>query len=137
MNDLLSADSIRAQLFRQNPTDLYRPRYTVYSLGLMTGLFAVAMNIGVAAIAAANAALVCRYFISTDPDGAPLEPRVLFCMLVLFIALILSGCSLILLSVEFDPSFAIFIALVLIAGLGVAAYQPAVRYLMHWHKSGA
>lgn len=135
MNDLLSADSIRAELFRQNPTSLYRPRYTVYSLGLMTGLFSVATNIGVAAIAAANAALLCQYSISNPTFKPPVKARVLFCMLVLFIAFTLSGCSLILLSIEFDPSFAIFIALTLTAGLAVAAYQPAMRYGVQWQNA--
>ncbi|TEB31615.1 hypothetical protein FA13DRAFT_1791394 [Coprinellus micaceus] len=135
LNDLLSADSVRAELFRKNPTDLYRPRYTVYSLGLMIGLFAIAGNIGVAATAAANAALLCQYSISNPTFQPRVEARALFCMLALFIAFILSGCSLILLSIEFDPSFAIFIALVLIGGLVVAAYQPAVRYGGEWRKA--
>jgi hypothetical protein len=137
MNDLLSKDSIQAQLFRPNPTELYHPRYTVYSLGLMFGLFAVAVNIGVGAVATANATLACQFRLSVStPATQPftMEARALSCMRALFVSFILSGCSLILLSVEFDPTFTVFVGLVLLGGIAIVAYQPVKGYAKGWVK---
>ncbi|TEB15520.1 hypothetical protein FA13DRAFT_1747528 [Coprinellus micaceus] len=132
MNDLLSNDFIAAELFRPDPVDTHRTRYTFYSLGLMLGLVAVALDIGVAAIAAVNAALACQFSISPPEFKPMMEARLLFCMIILFIAFFLSGLSLILLTVQFDSPFTVFLAVLFFACFIIAAYQPIAQFGRKW-----
>lgn len=135
MNDLLSSDSVTAELFKPDALNPHRTRYTFYSLGLMLGLVAVALDIGVAAIAAVNAALACQFSISPPEIKPMMEARVLFCMIMLFIAFFLSGMSLILLSTEFDGPFTIFLAVLFFGCFVIAAYQPIARFGQQWIKA--
>ncbi|TEB15516.1 hypothetical protein FA13DRAFT_1721154 [Coprinellus micaceus] len=147
MNDLLAAGSIQAELFRPDPNDPRRTKYTFYSCGVMVGLVAVALDIGVAAIAAVNAALAYASSTNTSADDVEstvrhsgtrspeMEARALFCMVLLFVSLLLSGMSLISLSIEFDPSFSVFLAILsfaIFAGIVIAAYRPVIRFGRKW-----
>ncbi|TEB31645.1 hypothetical protein FA13DRAFT_337210 [Coprinellus micaceus] len=61
-----------------------------------------------------------------------MEVRVLFCMLVMFVAFFLSGISLLLLSVKFDLPFTIVLAVLFFAAIVIAAFQFIARYGMKW-----
>jgi hypothetical protein len=61
-----------------------------------------------------------------------MEGRALFCFLAMFGGFICSGLSLIFLSVEFDPAFTGFVALILLVGIVTATYQSVHRYAKHW-----
>ncbi|TEB31686.1 hypothetical protein FA13DRAFT_1791444 [Coprinellus micaceus] len=131
MNDVLSDGRIEAELFKE-PTPERYTRYTSYSLGLMIGLLAVALNVGVGAIATVNAALAFHFTVSLPTQKPSMEVRVVFCMLVMFVAFLLSGVSIILLSIKFDIPFTLILAILFFAAIVIAAFQFVARYGMKW-----
>lgn len=131
MNDVLSDDGIEAELFKE-PTPERYTRYTSYSLGLMIGLLAVALNVGVGAIATVNAALACHFTVYVPKHKPSMEARVVFCMLIMFVAFLLAGASIILLSIKFDIAFTIILALLFFIGIAIAGLQLVVRFGQEW-----
>jgi len=81
---------------------------TLFGRAIVTGLIALGLNLGVAVIAAMNAALA-SYHSSTQAESqaAPKLPRmrysVLFCICGQVGAAVLTGVTLFLMSVEYDP----------------------------------
>jgi hypothetical protein len=145
VNDLFSRDSINLELYRPNPGDsVGGRRYTFFSLGLMIGIIAACLHIGVAAIAAANAALTCRLSNLTPPNRKEMVPdlglRAMYCMALLFVAFNLSGASLVSLCVGYDVAFTITVAMVYFSGLIVAAFQLINHFMENmdwffgWHE---
>ncbi|KAJ2935014.1 hypothetical protein H1R20_g1987, partial [Candolleomyces eurysporus] len=134
MNDLLSGEALKVQLFPLDPADPSRTLYSSFSLGLMLGLLAVALNLTVAAIAAVNAALACHFSLHLPPaDHKPsMEARIVFCMLIQFMASGLAGISLVLLSLSFDKAFTIVTAILFFAGIIISAYHLVALFGSQW-----
>ncbi|RXW19471.1 hypothetical protein EST38_g6397 [Candolleomyces aberdarensis] len=134
MNDLLSGEALKVQLFPVDPADPSRTLYSTFSLGLMLGLLAVALNLTVAAIAAVNAALACHFSLHLPPaDHKPsMEARIVFCMLIQFMASGLAGISLVLLSLSFDKAFTIVTAILFFAGIIISAYHLVALFGSQW-----
>ncbi|KAJ2914410.1 hypothetical protein MD484_g6001, partial [Candolleomyces efflorescens] len=134
MNDLLSGDALKVQLFPADPTDPSRTLYSTFSLGLMLGLLAVALNLTVAAIAAVNAALACHFSLHRPPANhtPSMEARIVFCMLIQFMASGLAGISLVLLSLSFDKAFTIVTAILFFAGIVISAYHLLALFGSKW-----
>lgn len=134
MNDLLASEAIGAQLFYPDPLDPESLYYSLYSLGLMLGLLAVALNLAAAAIAAVNAALACHFSIHHPPSKPSLEARIVFCMLIQFIASAVAGISLVLLCIQFDFAFTIVIAVLFFSGIVISAYHLISLFGSKWFK---
>ncbi|KAJ2911674.1 hypothetical protein MD484_g8736, partial [Candolleomyces efflorescens] len=131
MNDLLTA--LNVTLFPQDPNSSSRKLYSTFSLGLMLGLLAVALNLTVAAIAAVNAALACHFSLHLPADHKPsMEARIVFCMLIQFMASGLAGISLVLLALSFDKAFTIVTATLFFAGIVIAAYHLVALFGSTW-----
>jgi hypothetical protein len=146
VNDLFSKDAINLELYRPYTGDLAcGKRYTFFSLGLMIGVIAACLHIGVAAIAAANAALTCRLanLAPEDRKGKAYDmgARAMYCMALLFVAFNLSGASLVSLCVGYDVAFTITVGLVYFSGLIVAVFQlideftESVDWFFGWHET--
>ncbi|RXW12858.1 hypothetical protein EST38_g12996 [Candolleomyces aberdarensis] len=134
MNDLLSGEALKVQIFPVDPADPSRTLYSTFSLGLMLGLLAVALNLTVAAIAAVNAALACHFSLHLPPaDHKPsMEARIVFCMLIQFMASGLAGISLVILSLSFDKAFTIVTAILFFAGIIISAYHLVALFGSQW-----
>jgi hypothetical protein len=133
MRDLLSDDPFKTKMWGDESKPPANYLYTTYSLGLMLGLLAIALNITVAAVAAVNAAIACHFSLHTEIDRkAGMEYRVVFCMLIQFMASGISGVSLILLSVNFHWPFTIVAAFLFFAGTLVSAYHLIALFGTKW-----
>ncbi|KAJ3527889.1 hypothetical protein NMY22_g9611 [Coprinellus aureogranulatus] len=133
MNDLLGGEGLGRQLFYPDPRNAGRLGvYTSYSLGLMLGLLAIALNLAVAATAAVNAALACHFSLHSPQKKISMEARIVFCMLVQFIASGIAGISLILLCIEFDLAFTIVAAVLFFSGIIVSAYHLVSLFGSKW-----
>ena len=98
MNDLLSSPE-----FRLLPREGYP--YSLDFLGMMLGIIAVALNLSVAVMAAANAALASHLSLQPEQKAPNIEAHLIFCVIVLFGTAVVSGSSLTLLSINIDPFF--------------------------------
>jgi hypothetical protein len=134
MNDLLSGQTLRVQLFHQDDANSGRHVYSAYSLGLMLGLLAVSLNLTVAAIAAVNAALACHFSLHVPKYKPPMEARIVFCMLLQFMASGLAGMSLVMLCAEFDLAFTIVTAVLFFSGIVISAYHLISLFGLEWFK---
>ncbi|KAJ2921821.1 hypothetical protein H1R20_g15274, partial [Candolleomyces eurysporus] len=136
MNDLLSGTSLNVSLFPPDPVDPSRTLYSSFSLGLMLGLLAVALNLTVAAIAAVNAALACHFslYFPKEQEKPSMEARIVFCMLIQFMASGLAGISLVLLALSFDKAFTIVTATLFFAGIVISAYHLVALFGSRWWK---
>lgn len=134
MRDLLADDPFKTQMWRYDPRQPDISLYSTYSLGLMLGLLAVALNITVAAVAAVNAAIACHFSLLEEitHERTMMPYRVVFCMLVQFMASGVSGMSLILLAINFHWPFAIVAAFLFFAGTLVAAYHLVSLFGTQW-----
>ncbi|KAJ3548994.1 hypothetical protein NMY22_g1047 [Coprinellus aureogranulatus] len=132
MNDLLGGEDLKTQLFDRDPVNPGRVIYTSYSLGLMLGLLAIALNLAVAATAAVNAALACHFSLHTPQEKISMEARIVFCMLVQFIASGVAGTSLILLCIGFDLAFTIVTAVLFFSGIVVSGYHLVSLFGSKW-----
>ncbi|RXW20198.1 hypothetical protein EST38_g5658 [Candolleomyces aberdarensis] len=134
MNDLLSGTSLNISLFPPDPIDPTRTLYSSFSLGLMLGLLAVALNLTVAAIAAVNAALACHFSLHfpEENEKPSMEARIVFCMLIQFMASGLAGISLVLLALSFDKAFTIVTATLFFAGIVISAYHLVALFGTKW-----
>jgi hypothetical protein len=121
MNDLLSGETLKVQLFHQDEANSGRHVYSAYSLGLMLGLLAVALSLTVAGIAAVNAALACHFSVHETDYKPRMGTRVTFCMILQFMASSLTGVSLVMLCVEFDTAFTIVAAALFFSGTAISA----------------
>jgi MFS family permease len=132
MNDLLSGETLKVQLFHQDEANSGRHVYSVYSLGLMLGLLAVALNLAVAGIAAVNAALACHFSLHEPDYKPPMEARIVFCMFLQFMASGLAGISLVMLCAEFDLAFTIVTAVLFFSGIAISAYHLISLFGSKW-----
>ncbi|KAH6903193.1 hypothetical protein BKA70DRAFT_1433707 [Coprinopsis sp. MPI-PUGE-AT-0042] len=138
INDLFSGDSINLELYRPQTGDLAcGKRYTFFSLGLMIGVIAACVHIGVAAIAASNAALTCRlaHLTANNRTKVPdMGSRAVYCMALLFVAFNLSGASMVSLCIDYDVAFTVTVAMVYFGGLIVAVFQLIDNFVedMKW-----
>ncbi|KAF6746885.1 hypothetical protein DFP72DRAFT_615962 [Ephemerocybe angulata] len=132
MNDILSSDPLNVVLFPEDVRNPGRTLYSAYSLGLMLGLLAVALNLTVAAIAAVNAALACHFSIHIPIHRPTLEARVVFCMILQFIASGVAGISLVMLCYKFDLAFTIVAAVLFFAGILISGYHLVALFGSRW-----
>ena len=124
MNDLLA--SMEFELFPGGDT------YSPYSLGILLGILAVALNLAVAVIAAANAALASHLSLHPPQKSLNIEERFIFCMIVLFGIAIVSGTSLILLSINIDFFFTICVGFLFLSGVGISLYHVLAFFGCEW-----
>jgi len=115
MNDLLS--SLKIQLLPEGDS------YTLYSLGILLGILAVALNLAVAVIAAVNAALASHFSFQPDQKAPNIEARLVFCVIVMFGTAVVSGFSLILLSSNINAFFAICVGALFFSGVGISIHH--------------
>ncbi|KAJ3535955.1 hypothetical protein NMY22_g6251 [Coprinellus aureogranulatus] len=132
MNDLLSGDDLNVQLFYPDPTDTEGKIYSTYSVGIMLGLIGVVLNLTVAAIVALNAALAYHFTVNTPARKASIEKRIVFLMLLQFIAALYSGISLVLLCIRFDLSFTIVAAIFFLSAIIISAYDLIWVFGSQW-----
>ncbi|RXW19359.1 hypothetical protein EST38_g6492 [Candolleomyces aberdarensis] len=133
MRDLLDDEAFDAKLWRDDAKNQGSRLYTTYSLGLMLGLLAIALNITVAAVAAVNAAIACHFSLFTeDSHKRTMKYRVVFCMILQFISGAVSGMSFILLTLNYDWSFAVVAGFLFFAGSVVAAYHLIALFGTQW-----
>ncbi|RXW12316.1 hypothetical protein EST38_g13537 [Candolleomyces aberdarensis] len=124
MNDLLSGESLNVELFPPDSSKRSGKNYSTFSLGLMLGLLAIALNLTVAAIAAVNAALACHFTLNKPTNYNPtMEARITLCMLIQFMASGVSGISLILLCLNLDKPFMIVTSILFFAGIVISTYH--------------
>ena len=97
--------------------------YSLYSLGIMLGILAVALNLAVAVMAAVNAALASHFSFQPEQNPPNIEVRLIFCVLVLFGTAVVSGISLILLSININPFFAFCVGALFFSGVVISIYH--------------
>ncbi|KAJ2914411.1 hypothetical protein MD484_g6002, partial [Candolleomyces efflorescens] len=135
MNDLLSGGSLQVELFPADPSKPSGKTYSTFSLGLMLGLLAIALNLTVAAIAAVNAALACHFTLNKpDKYNPTMEARITLCMLIQFMASGVAGISLILLCLNLDIPFMIVTSVLFFAGILISMYHLISLFAEEWFK---
>ncbi|KAF6756938.1 hypothetical protein DFP72DRAFT_264504 [Ephemerocybe angulata] len=132
MNNILSNEPLKVELFHQDPSAPSRTLYTPYSLGLMLGLLAVVLNLTVAAIAAVNAALTCHFSMHPLKSKPSMEARILFCMIVQFGASGLAGISLVLLCFKLDSAFTCVAATLFFGGILMSPWHLISLFGSEW-----
>ncbi|RXW20331.1 hypothetical protein EST38_g5513 [Candolleomyces aberdarensis] len=126
MNDLFGG-ALEVELFPVDSSKRSGKTYSTFSLGLMLGLLAIALNLTVATIAAVNAALACHFTLNKPKNGNPtMEARITLCMLIQFMASGVSGISLILLCLNLDKPFTIVTSIPFFAGIVISTYHLVV-----------
>jgi len=126
MNDLLS--SLKFQLFPGEGS------YSTYSLGILFGILAVTLYLSVAVVAAVNAALASHLSLLTEQKAPNIEARLIFCMIVLFGTAVVSGSSLILLSIDISHLFAFCVGALFLSGFGISILHVLELFSFHWLK---
>ena len=127
MNDLLSSPELRL-LPREGDS------YSLDSLRMMLGIIAVALNLSVAVMAAANAALASHLALGPEQKAPNIEAHLIFCMIVLFGTAVVLGSSLTLLSINMDPFFTLCVGAVFLSG-GLFSILHTLELLgPHWVK---
>ena len=126
MNDLLS--SLKFQLFPGEGS------YSTYSLGILFGILAVVLNLTVAVVAAVNAALASHLSLRPEQKAPNIEARLIFCMIVLFGTAVVSGSSLILLSIDISHYFAFCVGALFLSGVGISILHILELFSFHWLK---
>jgi hypothetical protein len=126
MNDVLS--SLEIQLLAEGDS------YSLYSLGIWLGILAVALNLSVAVIAAVHAALASHFSFQPEQKTPNIEAHLIFCVIVLFRTAVVSGISLIFLSININPFFAIRCvgALFFFSGVGISIYRVLALSAFDW-----
>ncbi|KAJ2935015.1 hypothetical protein H1R20_g1988, partial [Candolleomyces eurysporus] len=133
MNDLLSGDALQVELFPVDSSKRSGKTYSTFSLGLMLGLLAIALNLTVAAIAAVNAALACHFTLNKPTKYNPtMEARITLCMLIQFMASGVAGISLILLCLNLDKPFMIVTSILFFAGIVISTYHLVALFAEEW-----
>ena len=132
MNDLLSL--LELQVFPGEES------YSAYSLGILLGILTVALNLAVAVVAAVNAALASHLSLRPEQKAPNIEARLIFCMIALFSTAVVSGSSLILLSINIDFTFTVcvgslFLASVVLSILQVLELIGLWHWLRHMYKA--
>ena len=79
--------------------------YSLYSLGILLGILAVAFNLVVAIIAAANGAIATHLSLRPPLKESIFEQRLLLCMMSQFFAAVMAEVSLFLLSTNIHDTF--------------------------------
>ena len=108
--------------------------YSLYSLGIMLGILAVALNLAVAVMAAVNAALASHLSLQPEQKAPNIEGRLIFCMVMLFSTAIVSGFSLTLLSINIDPFFTICVGVLFFFGVAISIHHVWVLFGFNWRK---
>ena len=83
----------------------------------MLGIFAVALNLAVAVVAAVNATLALHLSLRPEQNPPNIEARLVFCMIALLGIAVISGSSLILLSIHIDILFTAYLGSAFVVGL--------------------
>jgi len=88
-------------------------RYPPYFMGISLGIFAVALDLVIGIIAAANVAIASHLSLRSPRKESNFEShfewRLIFCMIMQFGVAILSGCSLFLLSLNINTPFGYYV----------------------------
>ena len=126
INDLLS--SLELELFPGG--DSYSP----YSLGILLGILAVALDLAVAVMAAVNAALASHLSLRPEQKAPNIQARLIFCMIVLFGTAAVSGSSLILLSINIDFPFTICVGVLFLSSVGISIHYVLELFGFNWLK---
>jgi len=126
INDLLS--SLELELFPGGGS------YSPYSLGILLGILAVALNLAVAVMAAVNTALASHLSLRPEQKAPNIEARLIFCMIVLFGTAIVSGSSLILLAINIDFPFTICVGVLFLSGVGISIHHVLALFGFNWLK---
>ena len=126
MNDLQSSSEV--------PLFSRAVLYNAYSLGILLGILAVALNLSVAVVAAVNAALASHLSLRPEQKAPNIEVRLIFCMIVLFGTAVVSGSSFILLSIYIDYFFAICVGTLFFSGVGISILHVLELSGFHWLK---
>jgi len=119
MHDLF--DSQNHELFPEGDT------YSTYSLGIFLGIFAVALDLLVAIVAAANVAMAS--YLSFHPPRekfnfeSNFQWRLIFCMIMQFATAIVSGNSLILFSLNIGIIFSICVGCLFLMGFSFLVHS--------------
>jgi hypothetical protein len=133
MRDLLASPPFALELWRIDQNNPGSRLYSTYSLGLMLGLLAIALNITVAAVSAVNAAIACHFSLHTESSHKhTMRYRVVFCMILQFFSATVSGMSFILLTLNYDWTFAVVAGFLFFAGSVVAAYHLIALFGLQW-----
>jgi len=125
MNDL---SSLELELFSRLNS------YSPYPLGVLLGILSVALNLAVAVVAAVNAALASHLSLRPEQKAPNIEARLTFCMIALFGTAVVSGISLILLSIKIDYFFAMCVGALFFSGVGISIHHVLELSGFHWLK---
>jgi len=127
MNDLLSPMENQSLSPREDS-------YSAYSLGILLGILTVALNLAVAVVAAVNAALSSHLSLRPEQKAPNIEAYLIFCMTALFGTAVVSGGSLILLSINIDLVFTLYVGALFLLGVGVSLVHVLELFGSHWLK---
>jgi len=108
--------------------------YSQYSLGILLGILAVALNLAIAVVAAVNAALASHLSLRPEQKDPNIEACLLICMIVLFGTAVISGSSLILLSINIDFIFTAYVGALFLSGVGISIHHVLELCGFHWLK---
>jgi hypothetical protein len=99
----------------------------------MLGLLSIALHLTVGAVAAVNAAIACHYSLDEDAGvGHTMKYRLAFCMIIQFMGAAISAISLILLTLNYDWSFAVVAGFLFLGGIAVSAYHLIELFGPKW-----
>jgi hypothetical protein len=108
--------------------------YSQYSFGILLGILAVAVNLAIAVVAAVNAALASHLSLRPEQKTPNIEARLTFCIIMLFGTAVVSGMSLILLSIHIDFPFTICVGVLFFSGVGISIHHVLELSGFHWLK---
>ena len=124
MNDLLSS-SLGLKLFPRGDS------YSAYSLGMLLGIIAMVLNLAVAVMAAVNVALASHLSLRPEQKAPNIEAGLIFGMIMLFSTAVISGISLILLSINIDCWFTLCVGITFISGVMILIYHILELFGFH------
>ena len=122
MHDLLRDLSPPPEFSTQGDT------YSSYSFGMLFGILAVALDLIVAIIAAANVAMASHLSLRPPRKDPDFHGRLVFCMIMQLGTAMFSGCSLYILALEIDVTFSLCVLVSFIYGSMILMYQVFKLY---------
>ena len=118
INDLLSSPERRLLQVPEWGGD-----YSIDSLGIFFGIFAVALDLATAVVAGVNAALASQLSLRPEQKAPNIEGRLIFCMIVLLSTAAVSATSLMILSISIDFFFTICVGALFLSGVVISTYH--------------
>ena len=103
-------------------------RYSPYSVGILWGIFAVALYLFVAIISSANVAMASHLSLHPPRKKFNFEMRLIFCMLMQFAAALLSGVALFSLTSRIEHFFAVGVGISFSFGLFILTNQITTMF---------